>query len=357
MGKPPGSDEFELTLLGPGYGESIALHIGDGAWVVIDSCIDRDGQPQALRYLEGMGVDPATAVTLVVATHWHDDHVRGLTQVVKTCRSAHFCCAAALCREEFLELVGALEGRHFSASGSGLREIHGVFAHLQETGQPPIHALADRAIIQRQTCRLWSLSPGDDVFQRFLRSVERMIPNLGETKTRIRSIAPNEASVAIWVDAGEFALLLGADLEKRGWKAVLQDTARPPGQASVFKVPHHGSKNADEPEVWLQMLESDCIAVLTPWRLGGRILPTMHDVRRILAATPNAYVTAKTMPTPNRPNHADRAVERTLRESGAKFRRLTAPSGSVRLRRPLAAGRQWAVATLGDARHLRDYAA
>ena len=29
-GTPPGRREFEITLLGPGYGESIALHVGDG---------------------------------------------------------------------------------------------------------------------------------------------------------------------------------------------------------------------------------------------------------------------------------------------------------------------------------------
>ena len=37
-GNPPRDDEFELTLLGPGYGESIVMHVGDGAWVLVDSC-------------------------------------------------------------------------------------------------------------------------------------------------------------------------------------------------------------------------------------------------------------------------------------------------------------------------------
>ena len=30
MGGAPAGDEFEITLFGPGYGESILLHIGDG---------------------------------------------------------------------------------------------------------------------------------------------------------------------------------------------------------------------------------------------------------------------------------------------------------------------------------------
>ena len=55
-GKPPRDDEFELTLLGPGYGESIVMHIGEGAWVLVDSC-GRADAPAALDYLETLGID------------------------------------------------------------------------------------------------------------------------------------------------------------------------------------------------------------------------------------------------------------------------------------------------------------
>ena len=32
--RPPNPEEIEVTLLGPGYGESAVLHIGNGAWVI-----------------------------------------------------------------------------------------------------------------------------------------------------------------------------------------------------------------------------------------------------------------------------------------------------------------------------------
>ena len=106
---PPEAGEFELTLFGPGYGESIVLHVGDGVWVIVDSCIDNDRAPRALRYLEGIGIDPAQAVALIVATHWHDDHIRGMGRLVDACSQAAFCCAAALCQKEFLSAVAAAE--------------------------------------------------------------------------------------------------------------------------------------------------------------------------------------------------------------------------------------------------------
>jgi len=34
IGNPPGIAELELTLLGPGYGENIVLHVGNCGWVV-----------------------------------------------------------------------------------------------------------------------------------------------------------------------------------------------------------------------------------------------------------------------------------------------------------------------------------
>ena len=215
---PPGDGEFEITVFGPGYGESIVLHIGNGAWVLIDSCVDANGHPHALRYLKSIGIDPASTVRLIVATHWHDDHIRGLAQMVGTC---------PLCRKEFLALVQAIQGRHLSAVGSGLREIHAVFSQLDSTGKKPIHAIANRVVFQREPCRIWSLSPGDDVFQRFLGAVEETIPGQGNNKRRIKSLSPNEAAVALWVDVEDFALLLGADLDRRGWVAVVHDSERP----------------------------------------------------------------------------------------------------------------------------------
>ena len=83
MGVPPDSDEFEFTLIGPGYGESIILHLGGGVWVLVDSNVDKDGNPGSLQYLESIGCDPAQSVALIVASHWHDDHIRGMEKMVK----------------------------------------------------------------------------------------------------------------------------------------------------------------------------------------------------------------------------------------------------------------------------------
>ena len=51
--KAPPSDVVEVSLIGPGYGESIVVHIGDGEWIIVDSCLEENSQLQssAIAYL------------------------------------------------------------------------------------------------------------------------------------------------------------------------------------------------------------------------------------------------------------------------------------------------------------------
>ncbi|MEO0250326.1 MAG: MBL fold metallo-hydrolase [candidate division WOR-3 bacterium] len=94
----------EVSLLGPGYGECVVIHLGGNVWVIVDSCIDSDtNQVSSLQFLRNIGVDPAATVRQVIATHWHDDHVRGLAATLEACPNAEFVCSAALRGREFLE--------------------------------------------------------------------------------------------------------------------------------------------------------------------------------------------------------------------------------------------------------------
>ena len=128
----PEEDEIEVTLVGPGYGECVLIHIGKRRWVVVDSCLDRNGQPVALSYLKDLGLDPSEAVCLVVATHWHDDHIRGMGRVIEVCRDATFCCSSALTELDFLSALAALEGSPATSTGSGARELYKVFSLIEE---------------------------------------------------------------------------------------------------------------------------------------------------------------------------------------------------------------------------------
>ena len=352
--RPPNHDEIEVTLLGPGYGESVVVHIGDGAWVIVDSCINQDGTPQALEYLERIGVNPVQAVNLIVATHWHDDHIRGMADIVEVCENARFCCAGALGEMEFLQAIRGLEGQHFSGSGSGVREIHRVFGQFEDSDNQPTFALANRRLYGRDTCEIWTLSPHDSEFVNFLRRMKTLTPKAGETKRRIPAISPNDIAVVLWIRVDDVVVLLGSDLERQGWKAILKSEGRPTREASLYKVAHHGSAGADTSEVWKLMLEREPFAALTPWRRGGRALPTREDVRRILTQTDNAFATWWPENVPRARKRKHPAVARTLRGSGISMRGSVPESGAVRLRRPVNAEKQWRAENFGRACHLKE---
>ena len=350
----PRQDVFEITLLGPGYGESILVHIGQGKWIIVDSCINDAGTPQALDYLLQIGANPKDVVEFIVATHWHDDHIRGMAELVRACRSGQFCCGAALRQEEFLNAVGALGNREPFRGGSGVQEIYRVFSELHESKREPIFGLVDRRIYKEGNCEVWTLSPHDTEFVHFLKVVDELFPKVGQTKKRIPSISPNNVSVVLWMRVGDTVALLGADMEAKGWIKIVNSEPRPPERASVFKVPHHGALSVHESAVWQEMLERGPVAILTPWRLANRQLPTHQDVERILAETSDAYVTARTDGRSSKQKRRIPSVARSIREANITVRRSAPHSGGLRLRKQLKGGAKWSVTTFGTADHLRN---
>ena len=276
-----------------------------------------------------------------------------MARLVDTCRGARFCCASVLRDEEFLTAVRALEARHVGTCGSGLREMYGTFSRLREVGTTPQLALANRRVFATGTCQVWSLAPADDVFVTFLRRLGQLLPEAGRAEIRIPSLSPNQVAVVLWIAVGDVAVLLGSDLEQRGWLTVLQSGERPTGPASVFKVPHHGGESAHEPGVWERMLDPEPVAVLTPWQRGGRVLPNRRDIERILSCTSSAYLTATTDST-GQARRRSALVERTIRQSGIKFRRTPRPN-AIRLRRRIGCGARWGVELLGSACHLGNF--
>ena len=139
--------------------------------------------------------------------------------------------------------------------------------------------------------------------------------------------------VVLWVRVGDCRILLGADLEHvkgltEGWNAIVQSAERPPGRAGVFKVPHHGSGNADCPEAWAELLVSQPIAVVTAYTPSR--LPRPEDVNRLSGRAEQLLLTSdpKGPALPRR----DNAVERTLREMSVRRQALTGRMGHVRYR-------------------------
>lgn len=360
----PVADDIEISLFGSGYGEAIAVHLGAGEWLLVDSCLDDEFHaPAQIAYLQKIDVDVAADVKLILASHWHDDHVRGLGRAIETCSSARFCCSQAMKRQEFLELVKLHEPGSMS-SNSGVREFHRILDVLEGRGagrSTTQWAHADRCLYRRPAngqlpaCEVYSLSPSDTaVTQAFQRWGTMLTQSVGPG-SRVPAENPNYAAVVLWVRVGTRIVLLASDLENTaqngtGWSAVLSSTGRPDGRAAVVKVSHHGSQSGDHPDVWSTLLDPDPVAVLTPFSRGRHQLPTPADICRIRGQSSRAFITAP--PRLRRSRRRSGLVGRTLRETTRYVREAHPPVGHVRLRAPSTgtSPSEWRAQCFGQAR-------
>jgi hypothetical protein len=307
---PPSSETIELSLFGPGYGECCLVHLGSNDWLIVDSCKDqRSGANPALDYLDRIGVDPSERVKLIVASHAHDDHIAGLSKIVKRCESAEFCTSAALTKDQFFTLLEADEEISAVSRHSAYAEFREISNILRERADKrnkyPAYqwAIADRPLYYRPAdessfrVRITSLSPSDEAVTRAMSYFASQVPIPGQQPTRVAVADPNTLTCVLWLEIGDTCILLGGDLEngpgqKCGWNAVVNSPFRPTQLASVFKVSHHGSSNAHHSEVWDKMLTNQPLAMLTPWRHGSGQLPADSDISRICTITTDAFITA-----------------------------------------------------------------
>jgi hypothetical protein len=152
------------------------------------------------------------------------------------------------------------------------------------------------------------------------------------------------------VRVGTASVLLGGDLEVRadrnfGWYAVV-DRAKNNPSHEAYKIPHHGSANADDREVWDHLLVKDPLTMLTPFCRAGILLPTCDDSERILGRSKRSYLTAPA--TRKRYRARDYVVQKTIEEVTLQACSVPNGFGHVRLRKKLN-DNNWEVSCFGGA--------
>lgn len=347
----PLHDEVEVSLFGPGYGECALLHIGAGEWMIVDSCVAGGEQP-AISYLLEIGVDVRRDVKLIVATHWHDDHVRGMASLVELCEGARFACSTALEKDEVWGGFATFPTGHLRKLTSGVDEMRRVQNLLSGGGRPsPKWAVEDRLLFERSATgapkvSVTALAPSDRTVTRAYQSISSLLQSSVDIGT-VPAPARNDASVVLSVDIGDASVLLGGDLEttpgdsETGWAAVvgLEERSRR-RRAEVFKIPHHGSEGAHYEPVWSKMLIEAPEAVLTPWRRGRSRLPTASDLERLCLRATQVHLSSVSSSGEGR---------RTSTQLLAPRRVPGLDMGRVTLRRRIGATRAWDATYWGPA--------
>ena len=259
--------------------------------MVVDSCLNpKTRAPAALEYLDELGVDVATALKLLVLTHWHDDHVRGAAKILQRAEAADIACSAKDHGPALFEALATAQAARTRDTGfDEFAEILHVLLDRRPRGQRPesvgpVWAAEGRALLQRLAgadgrypMRVVALSPSDGTATLAMHELRQFLPQTAAPERRAVRLTPNARSVVVFAEAGTRAVLLGADLENTtdpatGWNAIVKSRVRPDTRSEIFKVPHHGSAGADNDQVHLRskMRLRTCVATAASAAAGAR---------------------------------------------------------------------------------------
>ena len=283
MKSQPDPDQLEITLLGRGVGESCVVHLGDGEWMIVDSFLEAK-VPAARLYLDAMGV-PRDAISVIVISHFHADHYRGVHLLHDYFSDARLMITEALAAPHFLSLYNDLNDRPF---------LDQLPSTLKRAGQrvvgavtPGLRRLKAGTYVHRgELCEVLALSPTEAAVAESDRGLAQAIASLDRTVVTSRLRDDNRCSVVLHVAASWGAGLLCADLvadtNDLGWRAILDEpTNHNLDKAQLVKAPHHGSANADDPAMWKELVDGDPTITVAPYWPSS--LPSPADCTRLCA--------------------------------------------------------------------------
>jgi hypothetical protein len=296
IGNPPPTDTIEITLFGPGKGESILLFIPGIGWGVIDSCtVEREGETfvPPLEYLKMFSVQE---LAFCILTHLHEDHFLGMEQILSFFRGR----IGKVCRYagdgvRELESYWAKELHYGRPIFYKARAVFHAFQEAKDAGAWSIR-LSDNVVIFDGQCHLSdgqqfgviikALSPTAESVRRYTELLQKNV-RVGElVPPKLPDMQHNLVSSALWISAGSLKLLLGSDVEigsdeQVGWRGIVNNPNRPDLRINTLKVAHHGSRNAHYDPAWTLHSHENLTSIIAPFSGVYPPLPTTTQLERI----------------------------------------------------------------------------
>lgn len=278
MGVNPDICEIIVASQGGGYGECVLAHIGDNDWIIVDSCVDPNNrEPIALKILSEYQINTRN-VKLILCTHWHQDHINGLSKVIESCPNAQFSFARTIDKDKFLRFIEFDYQHKAKFDNSVTKEFRECLEVINRSQNKKriIRASADRVLISNEykskRISVSSLSPSEKALTDFEVQLAKLSNEKTYSNIRIPHKSPNDKSVVLLLEVGEYSVLFGADLEvisddNYGWLNITRYSNIINGahKSTLFKIPHHGSENGYHNEIWEVLLKTNPDAIIAPF--------------------------------------------------------------------------------------------
>ncbi|WP_028869746.1 ComEC/Rec2 family competence protein [Psychromonas arctica] len=297
---------MEVSLFGPGVGECVLVKLPNDKWIIVDSFIDKEsGKPIALQYLKEQNLNPEEVVELIIVTHWHSDHIAGMSEVIFNCTNASVVIPSAFTKKEFTIFITSLAKDQSLGELNSAKEMKrvmfGLGEHYRNNKIPPIYASEGKCLYRDDVnhINVVALSPSSHSETNSLMELNDLYNKFKVQNPRVHILkqAPNNNSIALAITVKDVSILLGGDLEEPkynpdklyGWSAILKSKQVSKRKSVLFKVPHHGSRTGHHDEVWSEMLQKPC-SILTTYNSSS--LPRSEDIERIKGESNSVYITS-----------------------------------------------------------------
>ncbi|MFQ5455358.1 MAG: MBL fold metallo-hydrolase [Nitrospirota bacterium] len=295
IGDPPSNDTIEITLFGPGRGESILLFIPEIGWGVIDSCEFKQNGWTIVPPLEYLKQYSVQELAFVVLTHLHEDHFMGMEKILSAFKKR----IRRVCRYDGdgVRELQTYWAKDTYAGSSVIQRASSLFEVFKEAikdgaknlrlGENTILLQEDKVLSngKRFTAHIQALTPSGESIERYKDLLYRNLsPNKPIVKLPDRD--HNLIASALWISVGKLKILLGSDVEngindQTGWRGVVNNPCVPDLRVHAIKVAHHGSKNAHYAPAWDLHKQKKTISLITPFFMSNPPLPADSDIVRI----------------------------------------------------------------------------
>jgi beta-lactamase superfamily II metal-dependent hydrolase len=293
------------------FGEGIVLKFPDGRYAVVDCCnLGHDHDCSDNRIVAFLRQRSVKTLAFACLTHPHQDHYRGLKQVLEGSLPEVFFRPAAMEARDLMKIVSA----DFAAAGSdaarknSIRALTALDAFIKE-----------RKIIEE--CVAWNtrlypfaksksnsfevsaFAPAKSQIDAYQACLRRCFGSDGSPVSQAPSLPHNDISIGLRIECKKFAIVLGGDVTEANWQNVISrnliDFSRP--TTLLVKVAHHGSPTGDCDGLWESLSENNesLAAVVTGW---SNALPEWVTLQRIAKHAKSTYCTHERAITRNRDN-------------------------------------------------------
>ncbi|MEZ8055963.1 MULTISPECIES: MBL fold metallo-hydrolase [Vibrio] len=267
--------KLKVVVFGRGTGESILVELEENKWMVVD-CFNnpKTKEPAPISYLKSIGLNPADVICKVVITHFHQDHVSGMYNLIRSISSdAKIYLSQAMTVDEAKTYYSEIDILNNDETLSGISEFCKIINLLNDSGRKVVKLKQDSMVYMSDDIAISAISPSE--FDNEIAS-QGFVALINESRqhhsvSQAKKKTPNNFCVALCMKClatGE-SIVLGSDLEicgdpRSGWDSAISSETGPSSKSiRVMKIAHHGSHNGFHQPTWDNFTNEGVIAVLT----------------------------------------------------------------------------------------------